>query len=206
MISQAAFKEVARMTTELTQQVVREHTIRRKASIEEFWALPESMLPTEYINGEIIMAPTPTVAHQTVVGNIYLALRQFLQKVDIGMVFVSPLDVVLPTGEVVQPDVFVLVGEELQPTPSAKNVQVAPSLAVEILSPGSIKHDTITKRNLYEQNGVREYWIVDPEARTIAQLVLQDGRYVLTELAEGDTIRSAILKGFEMVVGRLLAS
>lgn len=194
------------MTTELTQQVVREHTIRRKASIEEFWALPESMLPTEYINGEIIMAPTPTVAHQTVVGNIYLALRQFLQKVDIGMVFVSPLDVVLPTGEVVQPDVFVLVGEELQPTPSAKNVQVAPSLAVEILSPGSIKHDTITKRNLYEQNGVREYWIVDPEARTIAQLVLQDGRYVLTELAEGDTIRSAILKGFEMVVGRLLAS
>ena len=194
------------MTTELTQHVAREHTIRRKASIEEFWALPESMLPTEYINGEIIMAPTPTVVHQTVVVNILFALRQFLQKVDIGIVFVSPLDVVLPTGEVVQPDVFVLVGEESQPGVSAKNIQVAPSLAVEILSPGSIKHDTITKRNLYEQNGVREYWIVDPEARTIAQLVLQDGRYVLTELAEGDTIRSAVLTGFEMVVGRLLAS
>ena len=194
------------MTTELTQPVARDHTIRRRASIEEFWALPESMLPTEYINGEIIMAPTPTVVHQTVVGNIYLALREFLRKVDIGKVLLSPLDVVLPTGEVVQPDVFVLVGEELQPARSAKNVQGAPSLAVEILSPGSIKHDTITKRNLYELNGVREYWIVDPEARTIAQLVLQDKRYVLTELAEGDTIRSAVLTGFEMVVGRLLAS
>jgi Uma2 family endonuclease len=206
MISQAAFKEVARMTTELTQQVAREHTIRRKASIEEFWALPESMLPTEYINGEIIMAPTPTVIHQTVVVNILFALRQFLQKVDIGTILVSPMDVVLPTGEVVQPDLFVLVGEESQPAQSAKNVQVAPSLAIEILSPGSIKHDTITKRNLYEQNGVREYWIVDPEARTIAQLVLRDARYVLTELSEEDTIRSAVLTGFEMVVGHLLAS
>jgi Uma2 family endonuclease len=192
------------MTTEMIQQATREHTARRKASIEEFWALPESMLPTEYINGEIIMAPTPTVVHQTFVGNIYSALREFLRTVAIGKVFLSPLDVVLPTGEVVQPDVFVLVGERSQPAPSAKNIRGAPSLAVEILSPGSIKHDTITKRNLYEQNGVREYWIVNPEARTIAQLVLQDGRYVLTELAEGDTIRSAVLTGFEMVVGRLL--
>jgi Uma2 family endonuclease len=206
MVSQAVFKEVARITTELTQQATREHTVRRKASIEEFWALPESMLPTEYINGEIIMAPTPTVVHQTVVVNILFALRQFLQKVDIGTVLVSPMDVVLPTGEVVQPDVFVLVGEESQPARSAKNIQGAPSLAVEILSPGSIKHDRITKRNLYEQNGVREYWIVDPKARTLAQLVLRDERYVLTELAEGDTIRSAVLTGFEMVVGRLLGS
>jgi Uma2 family endonuclease len=194
------------MTTELTQPVARDHTIRRRASIEEFWALPESMLPTEYINGEIIMAPTPTVVHQTVVGDIYTALREFLKKVAIGRVFLSPLDVVLPTGEVVQPDVFVLVGEESQPGVSAKNIQVAPSLAIEILSPGSIKHDTITKRNLYEQNGVREYWIVDPEARTIAQLVLQGDRYVLTELAEGDTIRSVVLTGFEMMIGHLLAS
>ena len=192
------------MTTELTQQVTREHTIRRKASIEEFWALPESMLPTEYINGEIVMAPAPTVAHQIVVANIYFALRGFLQKVAIGRVFLSPLDVVLPTGDVVQPDVFVITDEESQPAISAKNVQCAPSFAIEILSPGSVKRDAITKGNLYEQNGVREYWIVDSEARTIVQLVLQGEHYVVTELAAGDTIRSAVLAGFEMTVGEML--
>ena len=192
------------MTTELTQPVTREHTVRKRASIEEFWALPESMLPTEYIEGEIIMAPAPTVGHQIVSREIFVALNDFVRQTKTGTVFFSPLDVVLPTGDVVQPDVFVLTGEESQPAISAKNVQVAPSLAIEILSPGSIKHDTITKRNLYEQNGVREYWIIDPEARTIAQLVLEGEHYVLTELTENDTIRSAVLAGFEMIVGKLL--
>jgi Uma2 family endonuclease len=192
------------MTTELTQQATREHTVRRKASIAEFWALPESMLPTEYINGEIIMAPAPTAGHQIIAGNIYFALRGFLQKTDPGAAFFSPMDVVLPTGEVVQPDVFVITDKESQPAASDKNVQAAPALAVEVLSPGSIKRDTITKRNLYEQNGVREYWIVDPDAKTIAQLVLQGEHYVLTELTESDTIRSPVLSGFEMVVGEML--
>lgn len=194
------------MTTELTQQATREHTVRKKASIEEFWALPESMLPTEYINGEIIMAPAPTAGHQIVSREIFVALNDFVRRTKTGTVLYSPLDVVLPTGEVVQPDVFVITDEKSQPSLSDKNVQVAPSLAVEVLSPGSIKRDTITKRNLYEQNGVREYWIVDPDARTIAQLVLQGEHYVLTELTESDTIRSAVLTGFEMIVGELLAS
>jgi Uma2 family endonuclease len=75
---------------------------------------------------------------------------------------------------------------------------------VEILSPGSIKHDTITKRAIYEKNSVREYWIVDPEARSIAQFVLRKKHYVVTELFENDTIRSAVLSGFEARVGALL--
>jgi Uma2 family endonuclease len=194
------------MTTELTQQATREHTIRRKATIEEFWALPESILPTEYISGEIIMAPTPTPSHQAVLREIVVALYEFVRRNNAGDLFFSPLDVVLPTGEVVQPDLFLLSDEESEKARSAKRVHGAPLLAVEILSPGSIRHDTITKRNLYERNGVREYWIVDPEAGTIAQLVLQGEHYALTELAESDTIRSAVLTGFEMAVGELLAS
>lgn len=192
------------MTTELTQPVAREQMVYKRASIEEFWALPESMLPTEYINGEIITAPAPTVVHQIVVANIYFALRGFLQNEPIGKVFLSPLDVVLPSGDVVQPDVFIITDKEPQPSVSAKNVQCAPSFAVEILSPGSVKYDAITKRSLYEQNGVREYWIVDPDARMIAQLLLEGEHYVMTELTENDAIRSAVLAGFEMIVGELL--
>ncbi|HWW73944.1 MAG TPA: Uma2 family endonuclease, partial [Pyrinomonadaceae bacterium] len=77
---------------------------------------------------------------------------------------------------------------------------------IEILSPGSIRHDTITKRALYEKNGVREYWIIDLEAQSIAQLVLRKKHYVLTELGESDEIESAVLAGFEMKVGELLGT
>jgi Uma2 family endonuclease len=195
------------MTTDVIEHEAEARTtVRRKASIEEFWALPESVLPTEYINGEIIMAPTPTVTHQTVLLNIFRSVDEFVRLNSLGSVLVSPLDVVLPTGEVVQPDLFFLTPEEWERARSAKRVNGAPSFVVEILSPGSVKHDAITKRNLYEQNGVREYWIVDPEARTIARLVLRDEHYALVELAENELIRSDVLTGFEMSIGKLLGT
>src|SRR5215204_6679771 len=192
------------MATEVLEQATEERIIRRRASIEEFWSLPESVLPTEYIDGEIIMAPTPTVPHQTVLGNIYYALRTFVQGKDMGWMFASPLDVVLPTGGVVQPDVFFLNAKQAERVRRAKRVKEVPPFAVEILSPGSIRHDTVRKRELYEKNGVREYWIVDVEERTIVQLVLRKKHYVLTKLGETDVIKASVLAGFEMTVGELL--
>jgi Uma2 family endonuclease len=85
-------------------------------------------------------------------------------------------------------------------------VRCVPLFAVEILSPSTMTHDTITKRELYEQNGVREYWIVDVDGRSIAQFVLRKKHYVLTELGESDVIRGAVLAGFEAGVGELLGS
>ena len=181
-------------------------TTRRAASIEEFWSLPASTLSVEYINGEIVMAPSPSTHHQTVVGNIYFALRTHVQKNKTGVCFIAPLDVVLPSGEVVQPDIFFLTNKELKRSVSDKRICGAPSLVVEILSRGSATLDTLTKRELYESNGVREYWIVDPEARTVAQLLLRKKRYAVTQLQEGDALRSGVLKGFEARVGELLAA
>ena len=192
------------MTTEVLQEV-EEQIVRRKATIEEFWALPESMLPIEYINGETLMAPTPTVAHQAILRNIFRALDTFVLQTTMGSIFFSPLDVVLPSGDVVQPDAFFLTNEESERALSDKRVHGAPSFVVEILSPGSIKHDTLTKRTLYERNGIREYWIVDPAARTVAQMVLRDDHYELTELTESETIRSTVLKGFEMTVEAMMS-
>ena len=194
------------MATEVLEQATEERLIRRRASIEEFWSLPESVLPTEYIDGEIIMAPTPTVPHQLVVGNIYTALRAFVQDKEGGWIFVSPLDVVLPTGEVVQPDVFFLNAKQTERALRAKRVEAVPPFLVEILSPASIRHDRVRKRELYEKNGVREYWIVDVKGRAITQLVLRKKHYVLAELGESDTIKGAVLPGFEMRVGELLGS
>ncbi|HKQ50732.1 MAG TPA: Uma2 family endonuclease [Pyrinomonadaceae bacterium] len=195
------------MTTEVIRQeeeAEEEQLVRYKATIAEFWALPESVLPVEYINGAIIMAPTPTVAHQAVLRNLSFALHEFVLRTKSGSIFFSPLDVVLPSGDVVQPDAFFLTNEETLRALASKRVQGAPSFLVEILSPGLSKHDTLTKRELYEQNGVREYWIVDLKTRTVAQLIRHNEHFELTELGEGDTLRGVVLEGFEMTVGALV--
>jgi Uma2 family endonuclease len=197
------FKEMA---TEVLEQATEERLIRRRASIEEFWSLPESVLPTEYIDGEIIMAPTPTVRHQRTLVNIFVPLHAFVTEKALGKVFPAPLDVVLPTGEVVQPDIFFLGTKQAERVSAANKVEEVPPFLVEILSPSSVKHDTVRKRELYEKNGVREYWIVDMKERSIAQLVLRKKHYVVTELGESDTIRGAVLAGFEMTVGEMLGT
>ena len=192
------------MATEVLEHATEERLIRRRAPIEEFWALPESVLPIEYIDGEIIMAPTPTVPHQRAVLETAFALRHFVLQNGLGEVFVSPLDVVLPSGDVVQPDVFFLNPKQAERVANAKRVEGVPPFLLEILSPGSVKHDTVRKRALYEQNGVREYWIVDVKERTVAQFVLRRKHYILTELSEADVIKASVLAGFEIRVGELL--
>jgi Uma2 family endonuclease len=196
--------EFQEMATEVLEQATEQRLIRRRASIEEFWSLPESVLPTEYIDGEIIMAPAPTVLHQLVKGNIYAALRAFVEGTGTGWIFDAPLDVVMPTGEVIQPDVFFLNTRQTERARRARRVEEVPPFLVEILSPGSVRHDTVRKREVYEKNGVREYWIADVDERTISQLVLRKKHYVLTELGEADTIKGAVLAGFEMKVGELI--
>jgi Uma2 family endonuclease len=192
------------MATEVINEEAEEQLVRYKATIEEFWALPESMLPIEYINGEIIMAPTPTVLHQIVLRNLFRTLDEFVLRTKIGSMLASPLDVVLPSGDVVQPDAFFLTYEEEERSRAEKRVHGAPAFLIEILSPGSIKRDALTKRGLYERNGVREYWIVDPKAKTLAQLVRRGEHFELTEFKEGDTVRGVVLDGFETTVGALV--
>jgi Uma2 family endonuclease len=194
------------MATEVLQgQEEAEATLtRRRATIEEFWSLPEAVLPVEYVNGEIIMAPTPTVLHQKLIAEIGFALRTFVKERALGEVFLAPLDVVLPTGEVVQPDIFLLTAKQAARAITEKRVNEVPPFAVEILSPSTASHDMITKREIYEKNGVREYWIVDAKKRSVAQLVLRKKRYVVKELGEGETVKSSVLGGFEMRVGELL--
>ena len=198
------------MATEVLEQATdiadEQRLTRRRASVDEFWSLPESTRPAEYINGEIVMAPTPTVSHQSILGNIFVALYAFVKGNALGKVFVAPLDVILPTGDVVQPDIFFLNAKQAERLSGAKRVEEVPPFLVEVLSPGSVAHDMIRKRALYEKNGAREYWIVDPRERTIAQLVLRKKQYVLEELGESDVIKGVVLAGFESSVGGLLGS
>ncbi|HEX7956270.1 MAG TPA: Uma2 family endonuclease, partial [Pyrinomonadaceae bacterium] len=129
------------MAHEVLEPATEERLVRRRAPVEEFWALPESVLPTEYIDGEIIMAPSPTVAHQSAARRIFRALDKFVGPEAERQLFFSPLDVILPSGDVVQPDVFFLAKEDTGRAEEHDRVRCSPLFVVEILSPGSITHD-----------------------------------------------------------------
>lgn len=136
----------------------------------------------ELIDGvAFAMVPAPTRLHQQMVGDLYYVLRRKLEGRPCH-VYPSPFDVRLPdtdegdeqTHTVVQPDISVFCSEAHLDDKGARG---APDLVVEILSPSTSSKDSIIKRALYERHGVPEYWVVDPETRTLYQFVLESGRY-----------------------------
>lgn len=145
----------------------------------------------EFIEGGVVVNPAPFFRHQIIAGNIYYAFRTYLTQHRIGSTIMAPADVVLSRENVVQPDVMVFLGENLS-TIQWKNAQRAPDIAVEVLSEGTHRHDTVTKRRLYAQHGVTEMWIVDPEEASVT--IVRNGKETIVT----DTIATPLLPGFTM--------
>ena len=139
--------------------------------------LPETNQPVELWNGEIIMSPAPHPDHQTIVLNFAATLQAFVAASRLGKVFVSPVDVVLTPRRVVQPDVLFIAKGRLDIIGSF--IGGAPDLVMEVISAGSWQRDRIQKKALYEQAGVAEYWIIDPDAATIEVFALIKRAYEL---------------------------
>lgn len=136
--------------------------------------LPEGSR-AELVDGELLMCPSPRQRHQWVVGSLFVLLAQFVHTRKLGKVFVAPFDVHLPSGDIVEPDLLFVARGRLDIVQDW--VRGAPDLVIEVLSPDGLERDRIVKRNLYAGNGVREYWIVDAEAKTIEVFALHAGEY-----------------------------
>ena len=159
---------------------------------DQFLQLPETNVPTELIDGEVIMAPSPTVNHQRFVSRIE---RTIARLATTGEVFFAPLDVYLDEDNVVQPDVL-WVGPESACTVGEDYLQGPPDLIVEVLSAGTARRDRREKFALYEQHGVREYWMIDPEAEFVEVWQLKDRRFDrLGVFGPGEAFVSAALGG-----------
>jgi len=157
--------------------------------------LPETNLPMELWDGELVMSPTPTPNHQTIVLRFSHLLDDFVRQKKAGKVFLSPLDVVLSQHRVVQPDVlFISNGKK---NIIQDRIRGVPDLVFEVISPGTWKRDRVEKKSLYEQVGIAEYWIVDPESCTIEVFALTKGAYQLhCRTADAGTAKSKLLSGF----------
>lgn len=129
--------------------------------------MPDDGNRYEAIEGDVYMTPAPTPRHQTLLLRLYDALAALLRERHGGVLLVAPVGVEFPsTGEGVQPDLL-FVSDERRRIIRDTSVRGAPDLVVEILSPSTASHDRGTKRRLYERQGVREYWIVDPDEAAI---------------------------------------
>jgi len=119
------------------------------------------------------MTPAPNVKHQRIVVNMVRLLDDPAEKKGC-MLFVAPTDVVFDEYNVVQPDVFVVCDRAKI---TAANIQGAPNLVIEILSPSTHLKDMREKRRLYEAFGVEEYILIDPVAEVVERFILTDGMY-----------------------------
>ena len=157
----------------------------------------------ELIDGVPYLMAAPNISHQSISGNIFLSIGNFLRGKKCKILY-APTDVRLNAdtkdNTVVQPDLLVVCDKSKL---DGKSVVGAPDMVVEILSPSSASHDMIRKYNLYMKTGVREYWIVDPVLETVLVNILKDGAYTRKDYEKTDTVQVGVLEGCEVVLSEV---
>ena len=155
----------------------------------------------ELIDGYPVMMAPPVRVHQEISGELFGQLRDYL-KGKTCKVYAAPFAVRLFEREgdfpedvdtLVEPDITVVCDPSKLDDTGCKG---APDLVMEILSPSTQRHDKLTKFNLYQRSGVREYWIVDPASKSVQVFVLEDGHYAAADFGmAGDTLKVNVLEG-----------
>ncbi|MGE5578558.1 MAG: Uma2 family endonuclease [Bacillota bacterium] len=159
----------------------------------------------ELVEGELRMVPSPSVTHQDISMRLERMLLEHLQDRGLGKVLHAPCDVVLSHHNVVQPDVF-FVSKDRLGIIGKENVKGAPDLVIEILSESTKDWDQVSKRSVYSLYGVREYWIVDPDARTIEVATRRKNKLETVGVySAGETVLSVILPDLRVDVDPLFA-
>jgi len=162
-----------------------------RTAMEVFKMLPEGTL-CEVIDNVLYMSPAPTPNHQDVLADIISLLRIYTRQNSLGKAYCSPIDVFLDEEKnAVQPDILFIKAENIDIVKD-KAIHGVPDLIIELLSSNKT-HDTQLKYSLYEDKGVKEYIIVDPETKETWQYVLQNDKYIAQPIAENGKIHINLL-------------
>ena len=169
----------------------------------EYVLLPQDRNRYEILDGELYMTPSPGYLHQWIVACLVAILQDHVSRQNLGVVLAAPLDVVLSETSIVQPDILFLRSHRLPPR-DAKNITAVPDLVVEVLSPASVEQDRVDKKTAYARHGVAQYWIVDPDARTLEMYALSGADYALAADFRGDAAAtSSLFPGLSIPLARL---
>lgn len=176
----------AELLSELSaEQIMSMPAVRRhRWTVEEVDKLVdarEGLTPRyELVQGELLVTPAPSPRHQRLVFHLALLLQRYLTTHALGEVLLGPCELRLAMGERYEPDLFVLPAENGQ-RPTVGDSPVRPILICESLSPGSSRHDRITKRRAFQRNDVPTYWIIDGDAEAFEVWHPQDERAPLVD-------------------------
>lgn len=138
----------------------------RRWTREEVLALPDDGNRYELIDGELLASPSPRLLHQRGVAALYELVAPYVRRHRLGWTGLSPADLDLRSGQLSQPDLFVVPlvdGREPLDWPDCG----IPLLVAEVLSPATARYDRVTKRRRYQRSGVPTYWVVDLDARLV---------------------------------------
>ena len=173
--------------------------VKIKFTYEDYCNAPEDKR-YELHDGDLVLVPSPKEPHQKTSLNLAAELRLFTRRTGLGYIYIAPFDVIFSNTDVVQPDVIFVSSERLEIiTPD--NIQGAPDLVIEVLSPSTAHRDRTFKRALYARHGVREFWFVDTDAHTIEVLLLgAHGYETVGVFGAGQKLTSPTLTDFSLNV------
>ena len=172
---------------------------------EDYCLLPEDGRRYEVIRGELCVTPAPSPVHQRAVANLIFLLKDFLRRHPLGQVLPAPCDVVFSEHDLAQPDLL-FVSNRRASIVHEKNLRGAPDLVIEVLSSSTRRVDEGVKRGTYERFGVEEYWLVDPQRRTVRVFRRAGASFgpPLDLAAEaGDVLTTPLLPGLQIRVAEI---
>ncbi|HZA25729.1 MAG TPA: Uma2 family endonuclease [Dehalococcoidia bacterium] len=176
----------------------------RRMTYEEYLKSPEIKQRYEIVDGKMIMAPGPTGGHQRLLRQTFKMLDQFVIEHQLGEILFAPLDVLIQREPLRtrQPDLMFVSNEKSGIV--GQIVEGAPDLVVEILSPSNTRAAMEAKLADYSQLGVRECWLISPEARSVEVLELSQGNWQrLSMYGLGDQVQSNVLPGLALPVAEI---
>ncbi len=166
---------------------------------EDYFNLPETNHIVELSEGRLIVPEMPTTLHQRIIVKLLRKMADFVDDNELGEVGVAALPVRLWKGKIREPDIIFMSDEHKD------RIEIGcwgvPDLAVEVISKSNEDTDRIEKFSEYAKAGIQEYWIVEPEERTIEIYILDRKKYkLLGKWGIDETARSEMLAGFEVKV------
>jgi Uma2 family endonuclease len=178
----------------------------RPLTYDDLLEMPDDGQRYEVIGGELVVTPSPSWNHQRVLGEIYRLVDDFARQSGEGEVVFAPFDVVLGPHDIVEPDLVFIATEQGRVPGQHHKFDGSPVLVVEVVSPSSRQTDRVKKMALYARSGVLEYWIVDPEQRTLVVNVLEGQTYVPVAPDTEGLFVSRALPGLRIDPGTIFAA
>ncbi len=183
--------------------VGKDASIRKREWTFDDYLLLDDERRYEIFDGELKMAPAPSVEHQDVVFKLATLLANLVDSKALGRIVIAPVDVVLSERDVVQPDIVFIRRENFGIIREGK-IFGPPDLVIEVLSPNTAHIDLHRKRVIYGKFDIPEYWIVDPEIKTVSLLKNESSRMKLTkEYSDEEHLNSTILGELDFSVSEI---